>query len=635
MLASAIALATLVTTTIPVVQAQGDQPPAATPIPLLENVPAAPKAEPITEPTAAVEPQATDAIIWTPDSGALTINNLGQTSVRVATTSGTLDPNTARYVLIVNGVPQADQNIVGQPVGNNATLDLNVSGLGSVNTSNTRILFKVNLSGGAQQESAIYNLTRNSRLSLPVINRDSGVSTIPLNITQTAASSCDASNSRRGGPLGSFLRYTVSNTAMDSWFWAFNPNPGASIVVSLTNYSAVQGQLQVVVDSAGGCGTNTMLGFGTNPNPVVAVNNVPRGNIFFRVVSGSGQPQPPAYNIGWGFNRGGGGGGSGTEIEPNNNTCQPTPLPVGATFTANDNDQFDFYSITITTSGQIMILMEGHQTVGTQVQVRAPVGFNGVGESNCQSTIPAALRKDPYTDPVGNVGSPGAQVLTRSGLVFPGGNNGEIAGSPNPPQTWFIRVALPANTSPSNKQYTIRWAYLPPGSSALPFPDKLGQTAPANGPDPLLRANSPFSDNTRELWYYSYFWANLDKLASGVDTIQMGLDSWTLDGCPASTFPPDPSRTVPTGFAGNWVTVSNQPSGVMTWKMNKSGAYRVRFRALRNNNVVAANEKPIRVDCGFTTYNFGGLWPLSNETTTPGSPLIGPEKPADWVEPIP
>ncbi len=389
-----------------------------------------------------------------------------------------------------------------------------------------------------------------------------------------------------------------------------------------------------------GCNPPTYLTLGTNPNPVVVVPNVPAGIIYFRVVSietsPGNRPVPAPYIISWGYlTGGGGGGGTGSEIEPNNNLCQATPLPVGATFSATDNDQFDFYSITITTSGQIMIMMEGHQTTGTQVQVRAPFQFNGVGEPPCPQTMPAELRKEPYTDPIGNVASPGAMVLTRSGLVFPGGSDGDTAGSPNPPQTWYIRVATPNPTGQSQQKYTIRWAYLPPGATALPFPDKMTQTGAVNGPDPLLRVNSTFSDNTREKWYYSYFWANLDKIAGGVDTIQFGIDSWTLDGCPANVFPPDPGRTVPTGFAGNWVTVSNQPSGAMTWKMNKSGAYRIRFRALRAGNVVTANEKAIRVDCGFSVYNFGGLWPFTTDPATTGSPVIGPEKPVGEVEPIP
>jgi hypothetical protein len=639
MLASAIALATLVTTAVPVAQAQGEPPPAATPIPLTEGSSEAPKVEPTAAPTTEpVSPQATDAIIWTPESGSLSINASGQTSVRVANTSGTFDPNSAKFVLIISGVPQADQNIVGQPVsGNNAVLDLVATGLNGVNTSNTRILFKVNISGGGTQESAIFNLTRNSRLSVPVINRDAGVTTIPQNITQTENDACNAVSTGRGGPLGSFLRYNVSNTRAESWFFANNPTPGASIVVSLTNYTNVAGQLQLVIPGDGSCGSRTIAGFATNPNPVVVVNNVPGGRILFRVVSGDGVSVPSAYTIGWAINRGGGTGGSGSEIEPNNNTCQATPLPERAVFTANDNDQFDFYSITITQSGQILLLMENHNTVGTQVQVRAPVRYNGVAEADCQSTIPAGLRKDPYVEPIGNVTSVGARVLSRAGgLVFPGGVDGDTAGVLATPQTWFIRVATPNAGGQSNKQYTLRWVFLPPGVSAYPFMDKMTQTGPARGSDPLLRAGDPFDTTAREKWYYSFFWANMDKIGGGAaDTIQFGIDSFQLNGCPNAQFPPDPGRTVPAGFGGNWVTVSNQPAGVMTWKMNKSGSYRIRFRALRAGAVVNSDEKPLRVDCGFTIYNFGGLWPLSNDTATPGSPLIGPEKPFDWVEPIP
>lgn len=652
MLASAIALATLVTTAIPVAQAQGDQPPAATPIPLPEKSVEAPKAEPTAEPTAAasVEPQST-VILWSIPSGgtAVSINAAGQATVRVSRNDGDLDPATAKFQLAIDGVFQPIQNATAAAVGgSNATLDLTASGLGGVNTANTKILFKINLAGdgGAAPDSSLFSVTRNSRLGVPVMNRDSGVTSIPQTITQTGSNACDAFQNRRGGPLGSFVRYTVSNTQAESWFWAINPNPGASIAVSLTNYTSVAGQLQVVVTDNGGCtGTQSRLGFATNPNPAVSVVNVPRGLVFFRVVSGDGQPAPaPNYTISWGFGTGGGGGGgSGNEIEPNNNICQATPLPERATYTANDNDQFDFYSIAVPTSGQVMILVEGHNTAGTQVQVRAPFRYNGINEDltdapnpNCPVRMAPGLRKDPYTDPIGNVSSPGAQLLTRTGIVINGGSSGDNAGSANPPEIWYIRVATPNAGGQSGKQYTIRWALLPPGVTALPFPDKLTQAGPTHGPDPLLRANSTFSDNTREKWYYSFFWSNFNQIAGGAaDTVQFALDSWTLSGCDANVFPPDPGRTVPAGFAGNFVTVSNQPSGAMTWKMNKSGAYRIRIRALRAGQVVRADEKAFRVDCGFQTYNFGGLWPLGNDNATPGSPLIGPEKPIDWVEPIP
>jgi hypothetical protein len=589
--------------------------------------------------TETVSPQAADIILWTPASGALQINNAGQVTVRVSSNEGDLDPSSARFQLVVSGVFQPIQVASAAAVGNNATLDLTASGLGGVNAPVTQILFKVNRSGGsAVPDSALYSLTRSSRAGLPITHRNAGASTIPRIITQTGANSCDAFINRRGSPLGSYVNYTVNGTAGQSWFWAVNPRVGATLVVSLTNYN-VPGQLQVYSDVSGVCSNLTpLLAFGANPNPVVALGNAPTGNIYFRVVSADTVTPPPPYNISWGWAGSGGVGGTGSEIEPNNNTCQATALPERAVFTATDNDQFDFFSIAITQSGQIMMLVEGNQTVGTQIQARAPVAYNGFPEQNCQSTMPTELRKDPYTEPIGNVPTPGASVLTRSGIVLNGGPNGDNAGTVNPAQTWFIRVATPNAGGQSNKPYTIRWAYLPPGVTSYPFTDKLTQSGPANGNDPLLRVNDPFGANTREKWYYSYFWANMDKIPGGIDTIQFGIDSWTLDGCPSNVFPPDPGRTVPPGFAGNWVTVTNQPSGVMTWKMNKSGAYRIRFRALKSGNVVRSDEKAIRVDCGFQTYNFGGLWPFSVDaevTPVPESPVIGPEKPAAWVEPIP
>lgn len=642
MLASAIALATLVTTAIPVAQAQSEQPPA-TPIPLDPGPIEAPKVEPTEAPlvtTEAASPQSTDVILWTPATGALQINNAGQTTVRVSSNEGNLDPGSARFQLVINGVFQPIQVASAAAVGSNATLDLTASGLGSVNAAVTQILFKVNRAGGggAAPDSALYSLTRSSRINVPLSNNNSGASTIPRVITQTGANSCDAFINRRGSPLGSYVNYLVNGTAGQSWFWTVNPAVNATLVVSLTNYTSVAGQLQVFSDINGVCSNLTpLLAFGANPNPVVAVANAPTGNIYFRVVSANSVTAPPPYNISWGYARGGT-PTTGFEIEPNNNTCQGTPIPSGAIFGANDNDQFDFFSLTITQSGQILILMDNQATAGTQVQVRAPVGYNGFPEANCQPTMPQQLRKDPYVEPIGTVSSPGAQVLSRAGgLVFPGGADGDTAGTLATPQTWFMRVATPNQTGQSGQQYSIRWVFLPPGVSPYPFPDKMTQTGPARGSDPLLRAGDPYPTTAREKWYYSFFWANMDKNPAGAaDTIQFGIDSFQLDGCPNAQFPPDPGRTVPNGFAGNWVTVSNQSSGVMTWKFNKSGAYKIRFRALRNGAVVNSDEKPLRVDCGFPTYNYGGLWPFSTDNiATPGSPLIGPEKPVNWVDPIP
>ena len=82
-----------------------------------------------------------------------------------------------------------------------------------------------------------------------------------------------------------------------------------------------------------------------------------------------------------------------------------------------------------------MVYVEGYQTLNAQIQVRAPVGYNGVAEANCQSTIPSGLRKDPYTEPIGTVTTSGAPVLTRSGIVLNGGSNGDNAGTVNPAQT--------------------------------------------------------------------------------------------------------------------------------------------------------------------------------------------------------
>ena len=90
-----------------------------------------------------------------------------------------------------------------------------------------------------------------------------------------------------------------------------------------------------------------------------------------------------------------------------------------------------------------------------------------------------------------------------------------------------------------------------------------------------------------------------------------------LVGCPQGTFPPDPSRIIPTGYTNFANVPNNSPSkGQLSFKFNKSGGYVVSFRALRGGSEVYLDEKPIRVGCGFAVFNSAASFSAASSTST-------------------
>jgi hypothetical protein len=183
LIASAIALAALVSTAVPTVKALNNLPQVVATIPPSKNLSEVTEVDrniaQESEPATIFKLQEAEYIVWSiPDNiggTVISINSAGQASVRVSSNEGDLDPTSARFQLLVNGIFQPVQTITATTVGSNATLDLTASGLGSVKAAVTRILFKVNRAdGSAAPDSQLYNLSRNLRLSLPVINRNTG-----------------------------------------------------------------------------------------------------------------------------------------------------------------------------------------------------------------------------------------------------------------------------------------------------------------------------------------------------------------------------------------------------------------------------------------------------------------------------
>jgi hypothetical protein len=476
-------------------------------------------------------------------------------------------------------------------------MDLTASVPG-VQTGN-QIVFIINLAAGAQQTSPVYTISRSTRLSLPMTNNGSGASTIPRAIQTTGQNACDAVQNRRGGPLGSFVNYTVANTAVDSWFFFVNPNQGATIVVSLTNYS-VQGQLQVWTEQFG-CGTLSTqpIAFGTNPNPRLIVGNLPVGNIYFRVVSAPPQQLPAAYNISWGY-----AGGSGP-LEPNNNPCQAVPLQPGVTLTTFLDDQFDFYSMNVTSPGTISVLAQGITIGGAQVQMRTQL-------------------VNSFCDPVTSTNFLGPNF----GVVPAGGGDVGFSNFINTPGLYYIRVSLANGVAPNNTAYRITWsASSSTGNTAGPiFTTNPNQPPSCNPSVPNSGCQGDIALSVALGGTVTYYWFGMGTIPGGYDTLQMQVIAVTnLVGCGAG----NAGATNPSSFANNFNSVgTTAPSGSVAIQFNQAGGYNVNFRALRQGQVVFSDGKPLKVGCGLQTATFIDLDGKDAKfTSTSQSLLDQPDRP--------
>ncbi len=579
------AIAVLVTSAMAAVPAQTtfaqDNAPVETPIPLATNEPivaSTPEAKTVITATATTDPSAkpakTEAIVWTPASGTFSVGGDNLAKVRVTNTDVAWDPATAKFVRIVGGVAQPEQVATATPVGDNKTVDLtaNVGDPGTT-PSNSTIVFKITQQGGGTPtESTIYTISRATKANLPIMHRDSGASTIPTNIATTGVGACDASTGKKGGPLGAYVTYLATNPTNDMWFYTFNPNPGATIQVSLTNFT-VSGQLQVYAEQSG-CGfLSSLLGFGANPNPVVNINNLPGGNIYFRVASTGALPG--AFNIRWAYPSSSGGGGSGSVVS-GTGPCNAPLINHDITYSSGLKQQYNFYAMDITAPAQIRITVSGVPVGTTQVQVRSPILTAAPAPNPCDP-INATLRLDPF----GTIPSGGGGTAFTVGI----GDSGR----------YFIRVSTPSSGQAQNQTFSLKWNYVTGSDTSQPL-FTTNPTQPFNPP-----YNGDITGNVVEGGVFNYYWSGMQNISGGYDGMALRIRPLELQGCPVGTFPPDPTKTIPSGFGNNFKGLNASNKGQISIKFQKSGSYAVAFRATRGGTQVFFDEKPLRVGCGFAT----------------------------------
>ncbi|MCS6846934.1 MAG: hypothetical protein RMN52_04375 [Anaerolineae bacterium] len=523
-------------------------------------------------PDAAVQPNQADAgEIWTPGAGATFDVLLNPTvSVRVD----------APYALAASGLYQLfdpdtgfgpETSVPATLSSFNRRAEMSVTINPGIVKPGSRILFRISSQDGTvTTTSPLYNLARGTRAYLPIAIVGTGVSTIPTVITSTGANACDAVNNGRGGPLGAFVNYTVQNTSTDSWFFIINPVPNATIVVSLTNYTAVAGQLQIYLEQAGCAAPAQLLGYGTNPNPSVTLYGVPAARLFFRVVSSAGQPAPPPYNISWAYAT-----STSGSFEPNNNPCQATPTQPGIQYTTLSDDQYDFFAMNITGTAQIQVLVQGHTIGSTQVQVRTPLKAGFTCPGNGADPVASTDRIDPF----GVVPAGGGDVLLTVNIPGPG--------------LYYIRVSLPSATG-NSQPYRISWNYRGAGGGTVPDTrDPLFTSNPNQPFNPPYNGDILFNINAGQT--ATYYWSGMQAL--GVyDSIQVRIIGVTnLVGCGLG----DPTRTNPNTFANNWASVgTTAPRGSISIQFNAAGGYNIEFRVLQSGTQRFFDAKPLKVSCG-------------------------------------
>jgi|GEM_PF-4384045 len=565
--------------------------PAATQAPTLAPTPKA------TATPAGAKPAKASAIVWTPGTGSLSADTNGMVKVRVSSNEGALDPTTAQYQLVVNGIFQPVQNGTATALDSgNTTVDISATVANA--TTGAQIVFQITkASGGSPLQSGSYLIARSSHISLPLVNVNSGVSTIPTTVATSGTSACDSSGNNKGGPLSAYVNYTAINTTADMWFYIINPVPGASMVVSLTNYSSVAGQLQIFPQAICTTGSTANLGLAPNPNPVVSFINAPSGIIYFRVVSAAGQSAPPAFNISWAYQGAVGAAGS---IEPAPAPCNALPLQQTTTYATALRSQYNFYALDLIAPAEIAITLTNVAVGNAQVQVRSPVGTS----SNCADPINSTNRLDPF------------------GVVPVGGGNVALTVGIGDAGRYYIRVSTPGSTDAGGQPYSIQWAYVTGSDTSTP----LFTTNPVQPFNPPY--NADITGNVLEGGVFNFYWSGMIAASGGFDTVQMRIASKSdLFGCPGNVYPPDPGNTVPLGYS-NWANViqTSASHGQMSFKFRKSGGYAVALRALRAGNQTFFDEKPLRVGCGFALFRLNSASILSalDPAAPAKSPVAGP-----------
>ncbi|WP_169239409.1 hypothetical protein [Candidatus Roseilinea sp. NK_OTU-006] len=521
-------------------------------------------------PNGLAQPQAVDGgEIWTPGAGA-SFNLLQSPHVVVRVDAPYELANVGSYFIYdpINGYGPANPvtptlSLGGKRAVMTATLDA-----GAV-VSGSMIYFELPYTSTAQVASSpTYLLTKQGKAYLPFVVR---TPPDPQPLSNTGESACDAANGPKGGPLQPNKGYQVLNPTTNSWMFAHNTTPNATIVVSLTNYTAV-GQLQVFADQ-GNCNALTpLMGMGTNPNPVVTVYNVPVGRVYFRVASGSGQPAPPPYIIRWQYSTAPG------PHEPNNNPCDATPLPHGLLLNTRSEDQYDFFKINITGAVQIRVQVLGHAISGAQVQVRSPLKSGYVCPGSGADPINSTNRIDPY----GVIPSSGDATIT---VTVPASG------------TYYLRVSLPSGAPAYGQPYSIRWDYAgPSGGTAGPiFTSNPNQppTCDSRVLGNTCQGDILFNINTGQT--ATYYWFGLQALQP-YDSVQVKVIGVSnLVGCGLG----NASATNPNTFANVWASVgTTAPMGSISIQFNATGGYNIEFRVMHGGVQKYHDGKPLKVGCG-------------------------------------
>lgn len=534
-----------------------------------------PEATPTEAPTAAapvesrIEPNRADAgEIWTPPAGTtFDIGANPTVSVRVdapysfaaTATYQRFNPSTGFGAPVSIPVTLSNSNRRAEM---SVTFDPNTIEIGSA------VTFQISSSDGTvTTTSPAYGLSRGTKLRLPFLFRTAGG--IPLTILAPGANACDALNNHRGGPLSPSLNYFVQGTSTESWFFTYNATPGATIVVSLTNYTSVAGQLQVFREQAGCGALAPLLAFGTNPNPVVTVTGLPAGRVYFRVISGAGQPAPPPYIISWSEV------GSSGSFEPNNNPCQATPTQPGVQYTTLSDDQYDFFAMNITGTTQIRVVVQSFTIGSAQVQVRSPLKAGFFCPGNGEDPVNSTGRIDPF----GVVPQGGGDVLLTVNVPGPG--------------LYYIRMSLPPGVAGNGQPYRISWNYAGATGGLPDTRDPLFTSNPNQPFNPPYNGDILFNINTGDT--ATYYWSGLQSLGS-YDTIQVRVEpKGDLQGCGLG----DVTRINPPSYGNNWVSVgTTAPRGSISIQFNAVGGYKIMFRVLQSGTVRFSDEKPLKVSCG-------------------------------------
>jgi len=304
------------------------------------------------------------------------------------------------------------------------------------------ILFEIGAQNGTiTTTSPLYGFE--FKTFLPLVGRNFGyTSVVGDTVLDTGTSACDALNNQKGGPLQPFVNYLVQNTRTDSWLFGVNTIPNATVIVSLTNYTSVTGQLQVYREQAGCATLAAVLGLGSNPNPEIILTNVPTGRLYFRVVSASGQPAPPPYRIRWrNYAQG------VDPFEDDDTPCQAPLTQPEVTHLRFSDDQHDFFKLSTNGPATIRVSVISHTVGGAQVQVRSPLKTGFACPGNGDDPVNSTDRIDPFASVPSGGGS--AQIT----VTLPAGSG-----------PYYIRVSLPSSIG-NGQPYYLRWEFVSTSST--------------------------------------------------------------------------------------------------------------------------------------------------------------------------